>query len=483
MRSSTVQVRKGMLARIAFGLALLVLGAQALAAGTAANTILQNTVTVKYDSTATSGGAYSTTASVSITVNLVKAAPLVSYTTSPSATGSSADLPEGSTVTFTYQLTSQANGPDTYTVTPSETLHDSNLSASTFTPSSQAVPLGATTVGVGQTLAATCLAGAGSPTDCNIVVPNDTSTTSTTSVNGIANGYVAIAASSGTIYCQVASATNPGNTNPYSSSNHATLAVTGCGTSISDVSGTVSITTAPSSPVLANGDSIYQTAFTTISAKLGTLTSPVTSDYTTIAGAVTNTNSPADSATIGNQVVYVYAPTLNIHKFVRDVTTTANNPTACSTTTAYSCLNDGTNTYYASGVKATPGDTLQYVVLIENAGSVKVDNVIATDPIEAFTYYLTKTIQLVPSTTVTASSCSSGTCTFPSTLAPTTVADDTLTTANDFGGVSGGTAVTGGISGGTVTVYAGTGGNEAASAGGSVSAGSATVVYYEVKVQ
>ena len=114
-------------------------------------------------------------------------------------------------------------------------------------------------------------------------------------------------------------------------------------------------------------------------------------------------------------------------------------------------------------------------MLVENQAS-DVKNVVLTDPLVAFTSYVALSAGLIDSGTV--AGCAGGTCTVTITAghAFANVADDTLATSNDFGG----------ISGGTVTIYAGVGGNEAAAAGskgGTVAAGDVSVGFYQATVQ
>jgi hypothetical protein len=132
-------------------LTLCAMGQSALAAGTAANTQLQNTVTVAYDNLASVAQTPATATAV-ITINLIQAAPTLTLnSTDPADT--SANISEGQDVTINYQVTSNANGPDNYEIDFTEVL--TTLGASTIAgglPETVALnALGATTVGAAQT--------------------------------------------------------------------------------------------------------------------------------------------------------------------------------------------------------------------------------------------------------------------------------------------------------------------------------------------
>lgn len=141
---------------------------QAAQASTAANTVIRNTATVNYDDTA--GNAMPAVSdSVEVTVAFVCA---------PAAISAPADISTdpNTNAVYNYTLTSQANGPDTYTIAITTPLTESaGISGSTATPSVASIVLGATTA------AATAASGATA-----ITVPNDLASDS--SINGIEAG-------------------------------------------------------------------------------------------------------------------------------------------------------------------------------------------------------------------------------------------------------------------------------------------------------
>ena len=468
---------RAVFARIAIALILLVLGSEALAAGTAANTQLQNTVTVNYDNIAGTPQT-AVTASVTITVNLVQAIPSISInSTTPSTL---TNIAEGQTVTVNYQVTSNSNGPDSYDLNLTESTASGFLSAtnSAYASTNTTIPntgtiatLGATTVGTAS-LTFSNTAGAGSNqcvypgTDvCAIEVPNDGANNGT--VNGIAvAAEVKINNGTTSVYCTVASVTDTNGGAPYiPTTQGSTITVQNC---YADAAQTAPL---GSTFAIARGNSIYQTTAVTVTYTMGTL-SGGSSDTTTISVQAQTTTGSNQSAAVTTAIT-VNAPSLVIHKFVRN-TSGSGNPASCPTT-GYACLVANGQTYYASGVTANPGNTLEYAVLVENQAS-NVKNVVLTDPLVTFTSYVALSAGLIDSGTV--AGCAGGTCTVTNTAGHvfTNVADDTLATVGDFGG----------INASTVTIYAGVGGDESAAAGskgGSIAAGDVSVGFYQATLQ
>lgn len=173
------------------GVPLLLLAAlaalpSAASASTAANTRITNTVTVNYND-ASGVAQTAVTASATVTVTLVPAAPTVS---SPAAFA----IAQGATATLSYSVTANANGQDTYdlatTVTPG------NMSAVTATVQAS-IALGGTTLAV-----------AANDGDPSIVVPYDGTTDG--AVNGIVVGRTVVV--NGNAY-QVASVTENAGSN------------------------------------------------------------------------------------------------------------------------------------------------------------------------------------------------------------------------------------------------------------------------------
>lgn len=134
------------------GAALLPLQASA---NTAANTTVRNIVTVSFADAANTAQT-PVTSQVDVTVSLVKAAATLVQVTADQTIA-----PNG-TASYTYSLTSNANGPDTQTVSTSLTTDQTPASSLSATG---AIVLGASTVATAGSIAAAGTTG--------IIVPSD----------------------------------------------------------------------------------------------------------------------------------------------------------------------------------------------------------------------------------------------------------------------------------------------------------------------
>ena len=154
----------------------------------------------------------------------------------------------------------------------------------------------------------------------------------------------------------------------------------------------------------------------------------------------TGTNPSANG---GTQNVVVAAPNVQVFKFVRNVSTPANN-SSCSGSSGLSstnaCVSVGGNTFYKAGVTTEPGDTLEYAIVVVNAGALATA-VQVTDPIVAFTAFSGTTIDVIAlassATPDTGSDClvDGNTCTIAGTV---TVADSVDGVEDDPAELSGG---------------------------------------------
>ncbi len=192
MKTRFINIRRAASKAFVCSLTLLALLAfvlpQAAQASTAAYTTIRNTATVNYNDTAgTAMPAVSD--SVDVTVEFVCVAPLLS---SP---GDGTTDPATNEV-YTYTLTSQSNGPDTYAISAAVTAESAGISGSTATPSTASITLGATTVAGAAAIGAT-----------SITVPNDAGSNS--SVNGIENGDLIVI---GSYVYKVSTVTDNGGT-------------------------------------------------------------------------------------------------------------------------------------------------------------------------------------------------------------------------------------------------------------------------------
>jgi uncharacterized repeat protein (TIGR01451 family) len=294
-------------------------------ASTAANTVIRNTVSVNYQDTA-SHAMPQVQATVDITVALVYATPTLSAPADQSTNA-------GTAIGYTYTITSNANGPDTYVLTPSVTAQSAGISGSTAAAPAS-VTLGATTIATAVTIA-----GAGTTA---ITVPNDAS--SNASVNGIAGGTVVI---NGAVYT-VASIVDNGGTVGGTS----TITVNGNGTA---------------SGLLPVGTIIGQQATFTMTVTPGTVTAAANQTIT-----VTTTAKGGGAPVAAS-----------------DVTVTTVNVATLGVTKEVSA--DG-NTWYSGVVPPAtlaiaPGASLYYRITVTNSGSSNATSVVITDPQPLYTTY------------------------------------------------------------------------------------------------
>lgn len=403
-----------------------------LFASTAANTTITNTVTVNFDDT--SGNAQTAvTASVSFTVNLVPSAPLVTVP---------ADInpaTESTSYNLVYTLTGTANGLDTYDITNNSV--DTNMDGAPTFGGAASIALGGTTV------AATVTAG-----DTDILVPYDG--TNDGIVNGIAVGDTIVIDPTGTAEL---------------------VTVTAIDESTGAATNTVTITVDSDPGTAGDQGTLNGFAVALIIGEQATATVTITTDTVT-AGFTTGTHvttttftsqtDPGATVDGAGVTVTVSRASLNVTKYVRNVTTAANNPGAADISINVGAVSTD---YYLTGVSAepgsadgsTPGDTLEYLVVVENpAGFAQADNIIVSDPVPGFTTFVTGSIQLDP------------------------IAADAF--VNPSEGAADGDAAE--LNANTVYVYAGTGGDDSAGTdgpdgsgtGGSLTGGQTSYVLFRV---
>lgn len=313
-------------------------------ASTAANTSITNTVTVNFDDAA--GNAQTAvTASVSFSVNLVASAPILS------APADVDPATESTLYNQVYTVTGTANGNDTYNIT--------NASVNTNMDGDPAFGGDASIVLGGTTTAAAITAGA-----TTFTVPFDG--TDDSEVNLIAVGDTIVLDPTGV--AEVAT-------------------VTAIDESTGAASNTATITV---SAALANS---YAAAL--IIGEQGTATITVTTDTVTTPPSgthnvtVTYTSAADAGVTADDSVLYtVYRAALTVTKYVRNVT----DPNFTGTPTSYVL---GGQTYYDSSVNGSPGDTMEYLVVVENpVGYGDAQNIVVSDPVPQFTTYVANSIQM-----------------------------------------------------------------------------------------
>ena len=452
----------GRLAKAGVAILFMMVGAQAMAAnaGAAATTTLENIASATYTSAASATPITATSNAVVITINLVPAFPTVAFASSTPT--DLLNLVEGQTATLTYTLTSNANGPDDYTVIVGET-SVINITGTVATAAA-AITLGGSTVAVDSTIDAGCLTVASS--NCVITLPNDASA-GTGGVNGLdlgdtvvfEGGQVCTIAPSGTL-TDTGGLTSLGGT-------LSSIEVTGC----SGAAGTI-----------VAGTSVYEQATQTV-AVLIDVTSPGAPGTATLQVTAIVDGSPAiTSAALTDLPVQAYVIDLTISKFVRNVTESGLNP-VCGLT-ALSCLNVNSVLYYASGVTANPTNILEYAILASNNGG-PVTEIIVTDDLTAFSSFngTAGTSRILVETT--AANNSSGLCT---AVGGTT--DGTQGTCILSAGTPIAATLATDISGDTITVSAGDNGSNGVTdsgvvtgqAGGELAVGKVSVVLFQVEV-
>jgi len=327
-------------------------------ATTAANAVITNTATVNYeDSTGTAQTAIQ--ASVNVTVNLVTAHPTLSSPANNSVfTGNALD--------FSYTITSNANGPDAYSLTVSDNLPQTGITSYTHVYRDAGDTTDITSVDLGaSSVAAAALAGATA-----ITVPNDGSGAGgNTPVNGIeANDIVVI---NGATYTVASTIDNANGTS------------------------TINLTTGLSGAVSVGDLIAEQKTFISRVTPVATEDGSTFDLTTTADDGVTAGAAPTHTVTVTVNV----APDLTVTKFVRNISNGTNGGGTCITVDTG--LGGGNVQYCDGTATGEPGDILEYVIEIANSATGgQAQNVVISDPVPAFTTLVTGagTIALDPGT-------------------------------------------------------------------------------------
>lgn len=311
-------------------------------ATTAADTTLRNTVTVSYSDAALNAQT-PLTATVDVTVNLVRANPLLSAPADISTDPATAAV-------YSYTITTAANGIATYNLT-TPLAQSAGISGSTAVSSAGSVTLGASTVA-----SATTILAAGTTT---ISVPRDNTTDGT--INGLSvNDFVVIGGQVFQVSGIGADTASPGTT---------TITVNGNGTALPLAAGTLiaerqsfTVTVTPGPVSNASAD---QTITTT----------------TTATDNVVNTYTSNDVT-----VTTVLSVGLTVQKLVRNTNYGAG---AGGNVAGVGGVVYGGNTYYAGGVTGNPSEVLEYLIVVtKNATTSSATQVKISDPIPPFTTYV-----------------------------------------------------------------------------------------------
>jgi len=321
------------LATLTLALALLVPATQALA-NVAANTEIINSARLSFD-----GG--SASATVSVTVALVPSQPNVTVN---NATGAYT-APDTPDLTDSVVVTSTANGPADYTVTPS-------VSGSTNTASPSVT--GGATVSIGATVTT------GTSGTTYVTVPASGASGADSPVNGIGvNDTIVFTVGGNTFTRQITSTTDNGD-------------------------GTFSLNWSGATDAPASGVQVGEQKTVNLSVLPGTVTSPG-SDITVTVQAVVGTSGVSD-VTAANATPNSWttpSPNVNMTKYVRNLTDSDSNPTAGSGTTL--TINSFSREYFTSGVTGKTDDTLEYVIVATNTGGADLTGCAISDLVpEAF---------------------------------------------------------------------------------------------------
>ena len=294
-------------------------------ANLAANTQIINQASLSYfDGAATR----TSTASVTVTVSLVPAAPTI--IPGPDQTTS---YGPGATLTDSFTVTSGSNGPDTYNYCASISGTPTNTSGAGATPTCStpsSIILGAT------------VTTAGSSTTV-IVVPSDGKADN--SVNGIEVGDTVVI-------------------------NGQEKQVTAIQDNASGTS-TITLNSALSGAPLA-GISVFERKVIQATVTPGSISSPGTDVTVSVTGTVTSTTNSSATATSTPAIKNTFTSGVaNLAKYVRNTTKPGS---GTGTPYVYNSIN-----YYSAGVTAEPGNILEYILVAANSSAGPVTQAVITD--------------------------------------------------------------------------------------------------------
>ncbi len=334
-----------------------VLCAQVSFASTAANTAIVNRAVLSYN------GGLTAESSVTVKVDLVPALPNVTITRGDAAYQG----PDTPGIADTVTITSSANGPATYTVTPSVTAASNSTGASV-------------TGGTSVVLGATITAGTGSTTSIVVPAPIGGGVSADSEVNGIAvNDIIVFTVNSHTYTPKVTSTQYSASTNTFTIYWANSEAI-------------------QAGDILGAGVQVGERQQVNLTAKPGTITTLGMDLTTTVKVDVTAPNFPAGTATTAPANKWTSTPpTITFQKYSRNVTVpVAGTGTAHYNTSVEGNTGAGSLPYYTGGVTGKPGDTIEYVVEASNSGASAFDltacavsdyvpTSYVTDPIPAYT--------------------------------------------------------------------------------------------------
>ena len=336
MKKIFIEIRGATLKAFASSVALIALMAfvlpQTVYANMAANTKIINSAKASYNDG--TGLKETPISSVTVTVTLVETAPGVAVTGGDQTT---AYTGTDTVLTNTFTVTANSNGPDTYALTPNMGVQSNNSSGGSFGTVSPAGPI---------TLGATITLSGSTATVLN--VPSDG--TADSKINEIQAGDTVVINVGGTDYDRTVAAP---------------VTDTGLGTQ------TITLTVAlPGAPTV--GTLVREQQTVTVQVKSGTIQTAGTSIEINKTLSAESQTGTKPTGTSGNCKDTYTNGIVTFKKYVR------NTATVCSTgsTVAFN-----THTYCDSGVTATPGQTLEYLMVITNSGTGSVSAATVTDTV------------------------------------------------------------------------------------------------------
>jgi hypothetical protein len=304
-------------------LGIMLLSAIPAWANLAANTQIINQAKLSYNDGVTTKTA---TASVTVTVGLVAAAPNIV----PGPPQSTSYTGAATALTNSFTITAGANGPDTYNLSAAVTGF-TNTAGATATSTAPTVALGSSVTTVGSTTT-------------TIVVPADGNLPGEMpGVNGIQVGDTVVI--NGENRTVTAISDNPG--------------------------GTSSITlNAPLSAAPGVGVLVAEQRVVTVAVTAGTITTTGT-DVTVSANITATSISSAGATMTSGSILNTFTSGVaTLTKYVRNISVASG--------TGLPYVYGGIN-YYPTGVTAKPGETLEYILVANNSGAGAVSASVVTD--------------------------------------------------------------------------------------------------------
>lgn len=345
MMKTTQNKSSGVIQRalsVVVGLALLAVMLPGMAlANSGAGAVILNVATVAYqDATATTN--FSATSSASVTILLVASAPTLS------APADDPTTPSGTAATYSYTVTSTANGSEIYDVASAIT-GSNNLASSSATPSVATVTLGASVI-----IAHT----AGS---ADITIPAGSGA-------NLANGDTVVIDSVAYTINNITAGITPSHTNSGAATSTA-------GTTTSETSIVITL----NSTIAASKDTFQVGESTTFTVDVIGTNSSSTDGDATASTTVTSQTAPNPVATDVTLSTYQAVGYVEILKEVRNVTTAG---------------------AFAATANGVPGNTLEYRIVMTNTGATNATSVTLTDPLPDYTAYVADSTRLNGATVV-----------------------------------------------------------------------------------